>query len=216
MEKRKMYIALKNSNIHINNKRVIYKLLENNDIDFLIDKIDDNIKIKVICSSLYGKKFLNGAEHFLMMLDAFISFYSSKLFTNSRDSYFLGRVFLKSNFSKILLLDKYFLKNFDEEEIVYSTFNKMMTDFFLNNLLLMKDYINPYFSNTNIDLYKLDYSDKSYQVVGNVLRSLFIANNDHITGIITYIFINMQKAGNNSLTSSIKIVNYWKRIFSNI
>ena len=216
MKKEKLYIALENPNLHINNKKIIYRLLENNDIDFLVNKIDNNLKVKVVCPSFYGKKFLNGFEHFLMILDAFINFYSNKLSINLRDAYFLGRIFLKSKYSRILLLDKYFLNNFDNGKMVYTVFDKMMTDSFLNNLLLMKYYIKPYLSNININLDKFDYSDNSYHKIDKLLVSLFLSNKDYLTVVITYIFIDMQNKKVNTLISTNKIVKYWKKLFSNI
>ncbi len=177
----------------IDNKRTIIKLLEDGELDKFICKLDKNQKIKLINFKLFNKNILNGIEQFVINLDAFISYYSEQLLIGESYRYVLASIFLKSKYSNILLSKIFIYDGGVNQKKYYFYFRKMMTEQFLNNLMIMRIYIYQYLKYTNIYLERLNYSDKSYNLVFELLVSLFFTNRLDLLVIISNMLINIHQ-----------------------
>lgn len=209
--------VLNYSKIHFENKEIIMNLLKNNDLKFFYNKINFSNQTKVINADMYGKLYLNGVEQFLVNLDAFISFYSEKLFPSQIYSYNLCSIFLKSEYSKILLSNKFLYSGGEVQKNYYCVFKKMMTERFLKNLLLMRYYVYPYINHTNVNLDCMDYSDDSYDIANELFVALFHTNRSDVINIIAYILYDIRKNIKKFYDSNfIDVLGiFWKDIFIN-
>lgn len=211
-------LRTKNSNC-IENKRVIVELVKNGDIDKLISKIMDGKLVKLINFKLFEKKHLNCIEQFVVNLDAFISYYSEQLLVGESYQYVLASIFLKSKYSHVLLSKRFIYDGGDNQQYYYSNFKKMMTEQFLRNLMIMRIYIYKYLKNTNIYLERLNYSDKSYNLVFELLVSLFLTNRSNLLVIISNMLMNIRKnyifnnKQNDEYLRNLGII--WQSVFEN-
>lgn len=203
----------------VENKRLIIKLLENGDIDKLISKIDKNQKVYLINFKLFGKNELNGLEQFIINLDAFISYFCDKLLAGISFQYVLATIFLKSKYNYVLLDDRFIYDGGENQKYYYSYFQKMISEQFLDNLMVMKCNVYTFLKNTNINLDRLSYDDESYYLSYELLVSLFLTNHSDIVIIISNLLINIRK---NYITKYNRNSEYlhsllymWKIIFEN-
>lgn len=211
-------LRTKNSDC-VENKGVIIKLLKNGDIDKLISKIDKEQKVCLINFKLFGKNEINGLEQFLINLDAFINYFCDKLLVGISFQYVLATIFLKSKYNYILLDDRFIYDGGENQKYYYSFFQKMMTEQFLDNLMVMKCNVYTFLKNTNINLDILSYNDESYYLSYELLVSLFLTNHSDIVVIISNLLINIRKnystKYNRNSEYLYSLLHVWKTIFEN-
>lgn len=211
-------LQTKNSDC-IENKELIIKLIKNGEIDKLISEISGSKLIKLINFKLFDKNCLNCVEQFVVNLDAFINYYSEKLLVGESYKYVLASIFLKSKYSRVLLSNKFIYDGGNNQQYYYLNFKKMMTEQFLNNLMIMRIYIYKYLKNTNLYLERLNYGNEYYNLVFELLVSLFLTNRSNLLVIISNMLINIRRnyifnnKKNDQYLKNLGII--WQSVFEN-
>ena len=180
-KKKRLVDILRNGKIHISNKFLILELLNDDDFDVVVDRIDDemgNSCIAITKSPLNMRGSLCGYEHFIIILDNFISC-ALDVVNNPELVKRVVMNCLKFD-SDILLSKKYF---FDGNSINYyrNRFCFLISYFFYNNLRILGDDLHDSISAIKLNLDEIDINnDKDVLLLVSFIDELaFINKNDY-------------------------------------
>lgn len=155
----------------IENSIIIFHLLNNNSLDFLISKLK---KGKVITNKKFnnGKRYLTKEQQFISLLNQFITIakYQFYFLDNVKFNLILEK-FITSNYKEVFLL-KHSWENseFIDEYNLY--FEKTMISNFIFNVKYCNDLFNNIFKKEKIDITSIDLENISEIDINKILNIL--------------------------------------------
>lgn len=175
-KKKKLYRAIKKSNLKISNRALILSLLDNDTLDNTIKKIDKS-DVKVIKSPLIKKGYLTGYEQFISILDKFISYALDLIYNHE-----LIEIILMNLSDKKILLSKRYVYDAENIEYYQYNFNYLIVYNFFNNLIKLKKDLSIELKKINLELdnMNLDNIVDTQKLVNIISEIIFINKNNYI------------------------------------
>lgn len=207
LKKRKIiHIIIKSH--RVTHKFIILQLIYDGTLDNQISLLS-NKKIYTNSSSIIKKGYITAKEHYIYILDNFISYFSN-IFAN---------IYLISDALPLCLDNEYissFISNkylYDNENIDYYThnYNLMIVNNFYNNCIKLQKELKKEFKESKLTIKKVDLQDsKSLYHLIQLLEEICFINKGNY-GLLT-LFKNMDKDNNNDYDFYLI---QWQILFSN-
>ncbi|MGM9876404.1 MAG: hypothetical protein ACI310_04150 [Bacilli bacterium] len=162
--------------ININNDLLIFKLINNNVLDYSIEKLNNKCILKDD-KPILKKEYIDSYNHYIYILDNFIDYFHNCFNAGIDSEYDILSSCLNGNDN--ILLSKYYVFNNDNIDYYKMEYNKIIISNFYYNAYDFRKELNSLFDDFSTRLEKIDIDDtQNIEKILEMLKTIYMYNKD--------------------------------------